>query len=70
MIKSEHIAKDYHYNAQESISIEKLEDGDIEIVATSETFNPNNAKNIRMRFSKNGFAALVGTMRAFEGIED
>lgn len=66
-MKIENTAKDI--NRTESLSVENLDNGDVEVIATQELFNtgqPNDIKTVKMRFSKNGFAALVGSILAIE----
>lgn len=68
-MKIENTAKDINRFATESLSVENLDNGDVEVIATQELFNtgqPNDIKTVKMRFSKNGFAALVGSMLAIE----
>ena len=68
-MKIENTAKDINRYSGESLSVENLQNGDFEVIATQELFNtgqPNDIKTVKMRFSKNGFAALVGSMLAIE----
>ena len=68
-MKIENTAKDINKYSTESLSVENLDNGDVEVIATQELFNtgqPNDIKTVKMRFSKNGFAALVGSMLAIE----
>ena len=68
-MKIENTAKDINKYSTESISVENLENGDFEVIATQELFNngqPNDVTRVKMQFSKNGFAALVGSMLAIE----
>ena len=66
-MKIENTAKDINKYSTESLSVENLQNGDFEVIATQELFNngqPNDITRVKMRFSKNGFAALVGSMKA------
>ena len=68
-MKIENTAKDINKYSTESLSVENLQNGDFEVIATQKLFNhgqPNDIKTVKMRFSKNGFAALVGSMLAIE----
>ena len=68
-MKIENTAKDINKYSTESLSVENLDNGDVDVIATQELFNtgqPNDIKTVKMRFSKNGFAALVGSMLAIE----
>ena len=70
-MKIENTAKDINKYSTESLSVENLQNGDFEVIATQELFNtgqPNDIKTVKMRFSKNGFAALVGSMKAAESL--
>ena len=70
-MKIENTAKDINKYSTESLSVENLDNGDVEVIATQELFNtgqPNDIKTVKMRFSKNGFAALVGSMKAAESL--
>ena len=68
-MKIENTAKDINKYSTESLSVENLDNGDFEVIATQELFNngqPNDITRVKMQFSKNGFAALVGSMLAIE----
>ena len=70
-MKIENTAKDINRFSTESLSVENLDNGDVEVIATQKLFNhgqPNDIKTVKMRFSKNGFAALVGSMKAAESL--
>ena len=70
-MKIENTAKDINKYSTESLSVENLDNGEFEIIATQELFNidqPNDITRVKMRFSKNGFAALVGSMKAAESL--
>lgn len=70
-MKIENTAKDINKYSTESISVENLENGDFEVIATQELFNnghPNDITRVKMQFSKIGFAALVGSMKAAESL--
>lgn len=70
-MKIENTAKDINKYSTESLSVENLDNGEFEIIATQELFNidqPNDITRVKMQFSKNGFAALVGSMKAAESL--
>ena len=70
-MKIENAAKDINKYSTESLSVENLQNGDFEVIATQELFNtgqPNDITRVKMQFSKNGFAALVGSMKAAESL--
>ncbi len=70
-MKIENTAKDINKYSTESLSVENLDNGDFEVIATQELFNngqPNDITRVKMQFSKNGFAVLVRSMKAAESL--
>lgn len=51
-------------NSIETISIEKIDSDTFEVIAMQKV--KSETQTIKMEFSRNGFAALVGSMRAVE----
>jgi hypothetical protein len=69
-VKVENTAKNINDYSEETLSLEKLKDGDYRIVAKSEQFEmsrPNSVRTIEMVFSQNGLNALLGSMMAISG---
>ncbi|MBO0485929.1 hypothetical protein [Vagococcus fluvialis] len=69
-MRVENTAKNINNYSEETLSLEKLKDGDYRIVAKSEQFEmsrPNSVRTIEMVFSQNGLNALLGSMMAISG---
>lgn len=64
MNKIENIAKYINPNSIETISIEQIDSDTFEVTAMQKV--KSETRIIKMEFSRNGFAALVGSMRAIE----
>ncbi|MFW3538024.1 hypothetical protein [Vagococcus fluvialis] len=69
-MRIENTAKNINDFSEESLSMEKLQNGDYKIIAKSEQFEmsrPNSVRTIEMIFSQNGLNALLGSMMAVSG---
>lgn len=64
MNKIENTAKYINKNSIETIPIEKLDSDTFEVIAMQKV--KSEKRIIKMEFSRNGFAALVGSMRAID----
>ena len=56
--------------SEKTITIEKLDNGEFKVTAMEDGFELGRARNkhsVEMTFTKNGFNALIGSMRAMSG---